>query len=111
MVTTRSARPAPTTQFSFDSLLLAQRSPRISRPSAPGRARRTLYALNGSFRPGRGHRTLNRRPVVEHVIHASRISEPPKQMLVVTGSGNGTCSQAPEGSNPVTPPFHNVATQ
>ncbi len=55
----------------------------------------SVHALNGNFNPGRGHRTLNSFPVLEPVIHASRISGPPKQMFVVTGSGNAVCSYAP----------------
>ncbi len=35
-----------------------------------------------------------------HTMKASRMLEPPKQMLVVTGSGIGTCSYAPDGSTP-----------
>src|SRR5262249_14317682 len=70
-----------------------------------------LHALNGNLNPGRGQRTLNNFPVLDPVIHASRISGPPKQMFAVTGSGTATSPYAPDGSNAVTPPFHNVATQ
>ena len=50
--------------------------------------------------------------MLEQVIHASCMSAPPKQMLVVTGSGNRTCSHAHRRTRTaVTPPFHSVPTQ
>src|SRR5580698_6239689 len=68
-------------------------------------------ALKGSRKPGRGQRHLKSRPVLEHVTQASRMSGPPKQIFVVTGSGKGMCSYSPLGSKIVIPPFHNVPTQ
>ena len=47
------------------------------------------YALKFSFSPGRGQRHLKSLPVDEQVTQASRMSAPPKQMLVVIRSGNG----------------------
>ena len=48
----------------------------------------------------------------EPVTQASRMSAPPKQMLVVIGSGKATCSAAPvSGSTTVIPPLNRVATQ
>jgi hypothetical protein len=72
---------------------------------------RGTQALKGSHKPGRGQRHLNRRPVLEHVTQASRMSGPPKQIFVVTGSGKGMCSYSPLGSKTVIPPFHKVPTQ
>jgi nitrate/nitrite transporter NarK len=67
--------------------------------------------LNGRRSPGRGQRQRYSRPVLEQLTHASRMSAPPKQMFVVTGSGKATCSYAPPGSNTEMPPFQIVATQ
>ena len=68
------------------------------------------YALKFSFKPGRGHRVLYRRPVPDAVIHASRISSPPKHMLETSRSGTEKCSTVPSGAKAEIPPLIIVAT-
>src|SRR5689334_11533334 len=82
-------------------------------PVSPDQAltERPLQALKFSFRPGRGQRHLSSFPVPEAVIHAVRMSGPPKQMLVISGSGKAVCSVPPAGSKAVIPPFTRVAQQ
>ena len=60
--------------------------------------------LSGS--PGRGHGIETNCPVELRVMKAVRKSSPPKQMLVVTTSGIGTCSiDCPSGLMTVIPPL------
>lgn len=72
----------------------APRAAKLPIVSDPGRAfwfsgQLLHQALKGNRNPGRGQRHLNKRPVLEQVTHASRMSGPPKQMFVVIGSGKG----------------------
>src|SRR5262249_43440975 len=60
----------------------------VTRPLMSSRPQR----LNDKRSPGRGQRQWYSRPVPEHVTQASCMSAPPKQMLVVIGSGKGVCS-------------------
>src|SRR5262249_61489274 len=63
------------------------------------------YALKFSLSPGRGHRAFTSLPVPDRVMYASRMSGPPKQILVVTMSGKATCSCSPVGEKIVMPPL------
>jgi hypothetical protein len=76
-----AARPLPATSTAATAVNVTARSRQVRTGKR--------YALDGQWarrRPGRGQRHASTRPVADRVMYAVRMSTPPQQMLVGTGS-------------------------